>query len=141
MTLSRHALRFEGTAYAPNGVQSVEVSTDNGTTWLPATGRSVWTYDFTPPTAGAYTLKCRVTQVGGAVETTPDTVTITISDTVPTTSGALNHDEIWTPAFGPITLTGDVIVPPGLVLTILPERSCARGAPTTSAGSIRRGSS
>ena len=40
-------------------VGSVEVSTDGGTTWHPAVGRSEWTYTFTPSVQTPLTIKAR----------------------------------------------------------------------------------
>ena len=44
-------------------------------------------------------------------------MTITIDSSLPTTSGALTEDETWSDE---VTLTGDVIVPSGMSLTIEP---------------------
>lgn len=40
-------------------VGAVEVSTDEGGTWHPATGRGTWTYAWTPTATGAVTIKVR----------------------------------------------------------------------------------
>ena len=51
---------ISGTASDSGGrVGAVEVSTDNGATWHPATGRENWTYSWTPTTSGAANLKVR----------------------------------------------------------------------------------
>jgi hypothetical protein len=42
-------------------VGGVEVSTDNGASWHPATGRATWTYTWTPRVAGATTVRVRAT--------------------------------------------------------------------------------
>jgi hypothetical protein len=50
-------------------VKRVEVTTDGGKSWVDATIKPplgpdswvLWTYDWTPPAAGAYTLKVRAT--------------------------------------------------------------------------------
>ena len=60
--LSSRTIVVEGTAYAGGvGIQLVEVSTDGGTTWLPASGTDVWTFSFTPVMDGPQTFLCRVT--------------------------------------------------------------------------------
>ncbi len=118
-TMSRRSVILEGTAYADAGVQMVEISTDGGATWLPATGADFWTYPFTPVSDGPQLFLCRVTDMDGNVEPTPDAITVTFDGTLPTTEGTLSGDETWAgPA--PIVLTGDVIVPPGTTLTIDP---------------------
>ena len=58
------------------GIRTVEVSTDGGESWRPATlGNDLgkfsfrdWSYRFTP-TAGKYTLMARATNVRGATQT------------------------------------------------------------------------
>src|SRR3712207_7665710 len=40
-------------------VGAVEVSTDGGTTWHRATGRTSWTYSWTPTVLGATTIQVR----------------------------------------------------------------------------------
>ncbi|WP_199752749.1 N,N-dimethylformamidase beta subunit family domain-containing protein [Actinoplanes sp. ATCC 53533] len=52
-----------GTAADSGGgvVGGVEVSTDNGATWHPATGRAAWTYVWTPGGSGATTVRVRAT--------------------------------------------------------------------------------
>ena len=58
-----------GTATDTGGgvVGGVEVSTDNGTTWHPATGRATWTYKWTPGASGATTIRVRATDDSGNV--------------------------------------------------------------------------
>lgn len=58
------ATTITGTAVDSGGgrVGGVEVSTDNGATWRPATtGRESWTYSFTPTATGPITIKSRAT--------------------------------------------------------------------------------
>ena len=58
-----YPLTVTGTATDAGGgeVGGVEVSTDGGRTWHPATGRSSWSYSFTPPDAGTYPIRSRAT--------------------------------------------------------------------------------
>jgi hypothetical protein len=60
-----------GTASDGGGgvVGGVEVSTDGGTTWHPATGRGSWTYSWTPTQLGSATIKTRGTDDSGNIET------------------------------------------------------------------------
>jgi hypothetical protein len=55
------AVTVSGTATDTGGgvVGAVEVSTDAGTSWHPATGRSTWTYSFTPTATGTAQLQAR----------------------------------------------------------------------------------
>ena len=72
-------ITVSGTATDTGGgaVGGVEVSTDGGTSWHPATGRATWTYAWTPGNAGAATIMARATDDSaniGAVATVPVTV-------------------------------------------------------------------
>ena len=57
-------------------IKHVDVSTDGGTTWTPATlhGANIprawarWTFAWTPPAAGSYTLRARATDNAGNVQ-------------------------------------------------------------------------
>ena len=54
------AVTISGTASDGGGViAGVEVSTDNGVSWHPATGDENWTYTWSPQVAGTYTIKSR----------------------------------------------------------------------------------
>ncbi len=52
---------ISGTATDSGGgvIAGVEVSTDNGASWHPATGDETWTYRFIPQVAGNYTIRSR----------------------------------------------------------------------------------
>ncbi|MEV4348600.1 DUF4082 domain-containing protein [Actinoplanes sp. NPDC049596] len=60
---------ISGTATDTGGgvVGGVEVSTDNGTTWHPATGRASWTYTWRPGSTGTPTIRVRATDDSGNV--------------------------------------------------------------------------
>ncbi len=118
-SMSRSTITLEGTAYADPGVQLVEVSTDGGSTWLPATGKDFWTFSFTPVADGPQQFRCRVTDDDGNVEVIPDVISVTFDSALPTTEGTLAGNETWSGS-SPILLTGDVIVPAGTTLTIDP---------------------
>ncbi|RJG40395.1 DUF4082 domain-containing protein [Mesorhizobium sp. DCY119] len=55
------AITITGTAADTGGgvIAGVEVSTDNGASWHPATGDENWTYAWSPQTAGTYTILSR----------------------------------------------------------------------------------
>ena len=66
---SGSATTVSGTATDTGGgvVGGVEVSTDNGATWHPATGRGAWTYTWVPGSVGTATLRVRATDDSGNV--------------------------------------------------------------------------
>ncbi len=69
-----------GTAADTGGgvVAGVEVSTDGGTTWHPATGRAAWSYLWTPNSYGAMNIRSRAVDDSGNVETPSAGVTVTV---------------------------------------------------------------
>ncbi|MFN0145376.1 MAG: Ig-like domain-containing protein [Dehalococcoidia bacterium] len=78
-----------GTATDTGGgvVGAVEVSTDNGATWHPATGRASWSYTFTTPsTSGTRVIRSRAADDSARLETPSAGVTINVgTDTTPPT--------------------------------------------------------
>ncbi|MEQ1956581.1 DUF4082 domain-containing protein [Mesorhizobium yinganensis] len=72
---------ISGTAADLGGgvIAGVEVSTDNGLSWHPATGDENWTYSWRPQLAGTYTIKSRAVDDSVNLETpsTGRTATIT----------------------------------------------------------------
>lgn len=58
----------------------VEVSTDNGMTWHPATGRTNWTYQWTPRVNGAYTIRSRAVDDSGNLESPSTGVAVTVTN-------------------------------------------------------------
>jgi hypothetical protein len=66
------------------GVTKVEVSTDGGATWNTASGASNWSYKWTPPLDGSYTIRTRATDKTGNIEL-PGTG-INVAVTVPITA-------------------------------------------------------
>jgi hypothetical protein len=86
-----------GTAADTGGVVGgIEVSTDGGVTWHPATGRQSWTYTWTAGGAGSVTIKSRAADDSANLETPSAGVTIT----VPASSGASSFS-IWSPSTVP----------------------------------------
>ncbi|MCW2881873.1 MAG: hypothetical protein JWQ95_5973 [Sphaerisporangium sp.] len=64
------SVTITGTASDTGGqVGAVEVSTDGGTTWHPATGRGAWSYTWNATGAGTVTLKVRATDDSGNIGT------------------------------------------------------------------------
>jgi len=72
---------ISGTASDTGGgvVGGVEVSTDDGTTWHPATGRGTWTYTWTPGTAGPVTILARSVDDSANLQPVPASVTVSAS--------------------------------------------------------------
>ena len=71
---------ISGTANDTGGgvVGAVEVSTDDGATWHPATGRENWTYTWTPGPTGSATIRTRATDDSGNIETPGAGVTVDV---------------------------------------------------------------
>lgn len=70
-----------GTASDTGGgvVGGVEVSTDNGATWHPATGRSSWSYTWTPSVTGPATILVRSVDDSANLQPVPASVTVNVS--------------------------------------------------------------
>ena len=62
-----------------SGLAGIEVSTDNGSTWQAATGTTSWTYEWTIPVDGSYTIRARATDLAGNVQTVMTPVTVTVN--------------------------------------------------------------
>lgn len=99
---------FSGTVSDVGGqVAGVEASSDNGTTWHPATwtaGTGTWTYSFVPAATGSVTVKVRAVD-DSANLSTPTAATLTVgprtcpcgvfaSSSVPTTTAANDATEL-----------------------------------------------
>jgi hypothetical protein len=69
VTVANQPVTISGTATdAKSPVGAVEVSTDGGQTWNPATGREQWSYQWTPDHAGTFTIKTRAADDSGNLE-------------------------------------------------------------------------
>jgi hypothetical protein len=96
---SGSAMTVSGTATDTGGgvVGGVEVSTDGGTSWHPATGRGSWTYAWTPGATGPTTIKARATD---------DSANLGASASVSVTVGARSCPcSIWGPGATPAIAT------------------------------------
>jgi hypothetical protein len=78
-----------GTASDTGGgvVAGVEVSTDGGQTWHPATGRDNWSYTWTPTVPGQVVLETRAVDDSVNLETPSDAITTNVSVNATHTSG------------------------------------------------------
>ena len=78
------AITISGTAADTGGqVGAVEVSTDNGATWRPATGRTTWTYDWDTPANGNATVKVRAADDSGNLQAPPASVSVAVGAAQP----------------------------------------------------------
>ena len=84
---STSPLTITGTASDANTVAGVEISFDGGVTWTAAIGTTSWSYIWTPPANGVYTIKARGIDDSGnyTAATSAATITLTIA-----TSGNTN---------------------------------------------------
>lgn len=74
---------LQGTASDPaSGVQSVEVSTDNGVSWQAASGAGAWSYLWALPGEGTYTVRARARDNAGWLEN-PGAIRSIVVDNVP----------------------------------------------------------
>jgi hypothetical protein len=77
---SGNTITISGTATDVGGmVAGVEVSGDGGNTWHPATGRSNWSYAWTPTVVGNITLLSRAVDDSGNLETPSDPVVLSVA--------------------------------------------------------------
>jgi len=77
------ATTISGTATDSGGgvVAGVEISTDGGITWHPASGRGSWSYVWTPLIAGPATIMSRAADDSGNLETPSSGTNITVTGT------------------------------------------------------------
>ena len=98
------------------GLQSVEISADNGVSWHAAVGTSSWSYLWSALSAGECTLRSRATDLTGTVESLGTALTVTVdlpptlilstlSDGAATSSAVLNVAGFVTDATGISSLT------------------------------------
>ncbi|MHB0976505.1 MAG: OmpL47-type beta-barrel domain-containing protein, partial [Candidatus Aquicultorales bacterium] len=85
-TLTGSAYTVTGTAdNGASGVSLVEISI-NGGAWQAATGTASWTYSWTLPADGSYTIRSRATDGSGSQETPGPGVTVTVDNSDPVTT-------------------------------------------------------
>jgi hypothetical protein len=116
-TLKAVSYTITGAASALAGIERVEVSTDGGASWDVAVGKMVWSYDWSVPGDGTYTIQSRVIAGDSTIEIPAAGNVVTIDSSLPTTSGALTADETWS---GEVNISGDITVPAGVTLTLQP---------------------
>ncbi|MBW4028565.1 MAG: DUF4082 domain-containing protein [Acidobacteria bacterium] len=91
---------ISGTATDQGGaVAGVEISTDNGNTWHPATGRATWSYTFVPALVGQTTILSRAVDDSGNLERPAPGVNATI---IPRACPCT----IWSPSTTPSIIDG-----------------------------------
>jgi Domain of unknown function (DUF4082)/Cadherin-like domain/Bacterial Ig domain len=78
--VQQQPVSISGTASDSGGlVAVVEVSTDGGTTWHPATGTTSWTYTWWPLLPGTFTIRSRAVDDSLNMETPAAGVTVTVT--------------------------------------------------------------
>jgi phosphodiesterase/alkaline phosphatase D-like protein len=97
-------LTISGTATDLGGgvIGGVEVSTDGGSTWHPATGRESWSYPWTPLAAGTVSVQVRATDDSLNIQTSPTIILVNVSASgvsifgtvTPADGGDLNATEL-----------------------------------------------
>jgi fibronectin type 3 domain-containing protein len=99
--LAGRALTITGTAADAGGgrVGSVDVSTDGGATWHPASGRENWSYVWTPRLPGSASIRARATDDSGNTGTPTAARTITVTRVCPC--------QIWDNSATPNTTNSD----------------------------------
>ncbi|MFO1206183.1 MAG: DUF4082 domain-containing protein [Burkholderiales bacterium] len=96
------AVTITGTASDVGGlVGGVEVSTDSGTTWHPATGRSNWTYSWTPTVNGNFNIKSRAADDSLNLETPGAGINVTVGSG----GGGSGTYSLWSASTTPGTVT------------------------------------
>ena len=71
-----------GTASDVGGrVAGIEVSTDGGTTWHPATGTTSWSYTWTASGPGTHVIEARASDDSVNLQATPATVSVNVTGT------------------------------------------------------------
>jgi Domain of unknown function (DUF4082)/Bacterial Ig domain len=80
--VQNQTLTITGTASDSGGqVAGVEVSTDGGNTWHPANGTTSWSYNWTAPSAGTFTIRSRAVDDSLNLEAPGPGVSVTVSAT------------------------------------------------------------
>ena len=77
---------ISGTASDAGGLNRVEVSTNNGTSWQTASGTNNWSFSWTPSALGSYTIKSRGIDNAGNIQSAgsaPAANAITVNVTAP----------------------------------------------------------
>jgi hypothetical protein len=75
-----YVVTIAGTSADAGGgvVGGVDVSTDGGLTWHPATGREQWSYTWSPSVLGSATIQSRAVDDSGNVETPSTGITVSV---------------------------------------------------------------
>ena len=96
--VQQQLLTITGTATDDGGVVAgVEVSTDGGATWRPATGTTNWSFDWWPLLPGDYTILSRAIDDSMNIETPGPGVAMTVTPAATVS--------LFTPADGPATVS------------------------------------
>ena len=106
-----------GTAVDIGGgvVGGVEISTDGGATWHPATGRESWSYSWQPTTVGPTTIKSRAVDDSGNLETPSAGMGVTVV-------GCTSSCGFWSDTTVPSVVDGGTRQPGGAGAAVPPCR-------------------
>lgn len=105
------AVTVSGTASdSGSGVKQVSLSFDGGATWATAIGTSAWSYSWSLPAAGSYTILSKATDNAGNTETPGPGITVTVSNPSPTPSPAASPTSTITYPANHASLNGTSIV-------------------------------
>jgi hypothetical protein len=98
--VQQQKVTITGTATDVDGqVAVVEVSTDGGASWHPATGTTSWSYDWWPLLPGTYTIKSRAVDDSLNLETPGAGVSVTVTPAATVS--------LFTPADTPLTVSAN----------------------------------
>jgi hypothetical protein len=117
---------ISGTAADTGGgvVAGVEVSTDSGASWHPATGLGTWSYVWKPASGGTWNLLSRAADDSGNLQSVPTQITVTVTGDV--TPPTITNVTVGFPGTGSATVNWT---------TNKPSSSQVQYGPTTAYGS------
>ena len=113
-------MTITGTASDVGGrVGGVEVSTDGGTSWKRASGRSNWTYSWTPAVAGSFNIKSRAADDSLNLETPGAGVSVTVGSG----GGGSGTFSLWSSATTPAIVTDPDAAPIEVGVKFVPSQA------------------
>ncbi len=118
MTIPAGPINIVGTAVSSAGLDHVDVSTDGGNVWNPGTGTAHWHYPWNADTEGTYNIRsCAYDAELNAEFPIDEGIFVDVEPGLLHTWGTIYEDETWSES---IVIMGDVVVPAGVTLTVMP---------------------